>query len=292
MNAPRWDIDGRDWPNREASHFVTVSGLSWHVQLMGEGPTLLLLHGSGAATHSWRGLAPLLAPHFSLIAPDLPGHGFTGMAPGYRLSLPDVSRAVARLLDHLGAKPAIVIGHSAGAAIMLRMTLDGLIAPDQLFAINGALRPFPGAAGSIFPALAKLLFLNPFVPGFIANRARDPRAIGNLLKSTGSHLDHAGVELYARLLRTPAHVEGTLGLMANWNLAPLVDDLVRLRTPLTLIVGASDHTVPPAVADETRARARHAEIITLPGLGHLAHEERPDLIADIVLAARAATAAA
>jgi len=61
MVKPDWDREGRDWPNRAASRFVQASGLRWHVQVMGEGPTVLMLHGSGAATHSWRDLAPLLA---------------------------------------------------------------------------------------------------------------------------------------------------------------------------------------------------------------------------------------
>ena len=62
-NRPDWAVEGRDWPHREASRFVEAAGLRWHIQEFGraEAPTLLLLHGTGAATHSWRGLAPLLA---------------------------------------------------------------------------------------------------------------------------------------------------------------------------------------------------------------------------------------
>ena len=51
---PDWATDGRDWPNREASSIVREGGYEWHVQMMGSGPVCLLLHGTGAATHSWR----------------------------------------------------------------------------------------------------------------------------------------------------------------------------------------------------------------------------------------------
>ena len=61
------------------------AGLRWHVQMMGTGPQVLLLHGAGAATHSWRDVAPLLARDFTVIAPDLPGHGFTDTPRGRRL---------------------------------------------------------------------------------------------------------------------------------------------------------------------------------------------------------------
>jgi magnesium chelatase accessory protein len=61
---PAWNIEGIGWPHRETSRFLTAGGLRWHVQEAGDGPTLLLLHGAGAATHSWRGLFPLLAERF------------------------------------------------------------------------------------------------------------------------------------------------------------------------------------------------------------------------------------
>jgi len=55
------EADGADWPNRAASRKLRAGGVDWHVQILGRGPTLLLLHGTGASTHSWRDVAPLLA---------------------------------------------------------------------------------------------------------------------------------------------------------------------------------------------------------------------------------------
>ena len=78
-----WERDGRQWPHREASSFTEAAGLRWHVQTMAPpapgAPTVWLLHGTGASTHSWRGLLPRLAQNFRVLAIDLPGHGFTGM---------------------------------------------------------------------------------------------------------------------------------------------------------------------------------------------------------------------
>jgi magnesium chelatase accessory protein len=90
--------------------------MRWHVQTMGpeDAPVLLLLHGTGAATHSWRGLAPLLATRFRVVAPDLPGHGFTTGRPLGGLTMPAIARAVGDLLTTLGVDPAIIVGHSAG----------------------------------------------------------------------------------------------------------------------------------------------------------------------------------
>ncbi len=81
---PDWDRAGADWPNRDASHFLRGGNTHWHYQRMGSGPPLMLLHGTGASTHSWRDLLPKLARHHDVIAPDLPGHGFTRAASRHK----------------------------------------------------------------------------------------------------------------------------------------------------------------------------------------------------------------
>jgi magnesium chelatase accessory protein len=279
---PDWSREGRDWPNRSASRFVVAGGLRWHVQVMGAGPILLLLHGAGAATHSWRDLAPDLARDFTVMAPDLPGHGFTDTPPPSGLSLDGMARGLAALLDTLQMVPALAVGHSAGAALAIRLGLDGRIGPGGVVGVNGALKPFPGAAGHIFPALAKLLFLNPLAIEAFAWRARRPGAVARLLESTGSAIDAAGLEFYGRLLGKTGHVAGALGMMAQWDLRPLLDRMPSLTPPLTLIAAEGDRAVPPAVAVAVQALVPRSRLVRLPGLGHLAHEQAPDRIAAIV----------
>jgi magnesium chelatase accessory protein len=281
---PDWAIEGVGWPNREASRFIAVGGLRWHVQVMGEGPTLLLLHGSGAATHSWRDLAPLLARDFRLVAPDLPGHGFTDTPHGSALSIPEMARRVRDLLDALNVEPALAVGHSAGAAVAIRMTLDGRLSPRAIVALNGALLPFPGFTAPLFQGLARAMFANPVSAWLIALRAQDPGRIARLIAGTGSRIDPQGVEFYARLFRRPGHVASTLGMMADWDLETLRRDYPRLAAPLVLAVGENDAAVPPATAEQVRASAPRARVVSWPGLGHLAHEERPDLAAELILA--------
>jgi magnesium chelatase accessory protein len=277
--APDWEIDGRDWPNRAASRFVTAGGLRFHVQVMGAGPVLLLLHGTGAATHSWRALAPLLARDFTVIAPDLPGHGFTAAPFWPRMSLPGMAGAIAALLDVLEAPPALVAGHSAGAAILAEMCLQGRIAPAGLVSLNGALLPLKGVAGQVFSPLARLFALNPLVPRVFAWHAADKAVVARLLRGTGSRIDAQGAEFYARLARRSGHAGAALMMMANWDLAPLAAALPRLAPRLLLIVGAADRSIPPADAREIARLVPGARVIVLPRLGHLAHEEAPEPVA-------------
>jgi magnesium chelatase accessory protein len=281
-DALAWDSDGRDWPNRDACRFVEAAGLRWLVTEMGEGPALLLVHGTGASTHSWRDVAPLLAGSFRVVAFDLPGHGFTDQAPPAQRTLPGMAAAVGDLLRALAFDPAIVIGHSAGAAIAVRMALDGTIAPAAIVSLNGAFIPFRGAVGRFFSPIAKLLALNPLAPSIFAWRASDPDIVARILKDTGSTLDARGVALYARLAGHPAHVAGALAMMAAWDLDPLLDDLPRLKTPLVLAAATEDRTVPPGQAYEVKSLLRRARVVKLRRLGHLAHEERPDTVVQLI----------
>lgn len=286
----RWETDGADWPNREFSEFVHAGGLRWHVQRMGSGPALLLAHGTGAATHSWRGLAPLLAEHFTVVAPDLPGHGFTQALPPERLSLSGMSHALGEVLKTLDVKPVLAIGHSAGAAIVVRMSLDGEIAPDALVSLNGALLPPLGLPSLLFSPAAKLIASSSLIPRLFAWRASDRNAVERLIASTGSTLDPRGIDLYARIVSNPGHVGGVLDMMAKWNLDSIERDLSRLQPRLTLVVGTNDRTVSPREAQRVLALKPGADLVQLAGLGHLAHEESPqqivDLIRDLALSTR------
>lgn len=281
--GPNWESDGRDWPNRASSEFLTAGGLRWHVQRMGQGPVLLMLHGTGAATHSWRDFAPILAKHFTLIAPDLPGHGFTSAPPYERMSLPGMAGLVGSLVETLGVQPELVLGHSAGAAILIRARLEGRIEPRGLISLNGALLPWRGLPGRLFSPAAKLFATNSLVSRAFALRARNRRVIEGLIDSTGSTLDPAGVDLYQRLIRHPSHVRASLSMMANWDLNLIEQGLPNLDTPFFLIVGDQDTTVSPREAHRVRANLRpDAKLFELPGLGHLAHEEKPHEVAEIV----------
>lgn len=274
--------DGRDWPNREASAFVETRGLRWHVQRMGSGPQLLLIHGTGASTHSFEALMPLLARRFDVVAPDLPGHGFTRATRSPALSLPGMARSVAALLKAIDFAPEVVVGHSAGAAILARLCLDGAIAPALFVSLNGAFLPFEGPAGFLFPPIAKLLFLNPLAPrvfAWVASRS----AVDNLLTGTGSKIDRRGVDFYARLFGNPAHVAGAIGMMANWELTGFSREMRKLAPKTVFVAGENDKAVPPGDAPALAADVPGARAETIRHAGHLAHEEKPEEVCDLIL---------
>ncbi|MCU0919094.1 MAG: alpha/beta fold hydrolase [Burkholderiaceae bacterium] len=277
-----WALEGRNWPHHQHSRFVSSGGRRWHVQQWpapsAHAPQLLLLHGTGASTHSWRHLVPLLAQQAGVVAVDLPGHGFSEAARGDGATLPGMARGVAALLREIGFRPTVLIGHSAGAAIAARMALDQPQGLQSVISLNGALLPLHGLAGQVFSPLAKLLAANRFVPQLFAWRASEPSRVRRLVDGTGSSIDAAGVDLYGRLVRDPAHVAGALAMMAHWDLRELAAALPQLRTPLHLLAADLDKALPPSQSQRAARLVPQASFATLPALGHLAHEEDPQQV--------------
>jgi len=283
-----WEREGLTWPNREASRFVEAAGLTWHVQEMGQGsgdrPRLLLVHGTGATTHSWAAILPMLAEHFDVIAMDLPGHGFTDKPAPERLSMPGMAKDLAALLDALQIDPEMVVGHSAGAAILMRMCLDGLCHPKLLVSLNGALLPLSGMAGQFFSPVAKMMARSTLSAHFFSWSATvDRRSVTRLIDGTGSNLPRQDIEWYELLARNTGHVWAAINMMANWQLGPLERDMHALNTPLVLVAAGEDRSITPETAFRVKELIPAAEVEYVTGLGHLAHEEDPPAIADLFL---------
>lgn len=243
---------------------------------------MLLLHGTGSSGHSFDALLPYLAPHRSLVVPDLPGHAATEVPRGFVPSLDGMARAVTSLVEHLELQPSEVVGHSAGAAILARVVLDGALQPDRWIGIAPAMRPFRGLARLLFPTSARLLARSPSVARLIAARNRDRDRVRRVLEGTGSRPSEASLDGYQRLASDPAHVASVLRMMASWDLDPLEAALPHLNVPSIVIAGARDRAVP---ARETEAAARRlgAPLHVVPDAGHLLHEEQPARVATFLL---------
>ncbi len=275
-----WERDLPTWSLAEQSRRVALAPHRWHVQEAGAGPTVLLLPGAGASVHSWRALIPRLAERFHVVALDLPGQGFT-QSPGYgrRSGLEAMAEDIATLARHEGWAPKAIIGHSAGAAIALR--LAGPLGVGHVVGLNPALRNFEGVAGWLFPALAKVFAATPFTADLFAFGSSEARA-RRLIEGTGSKIDADGLGYYARLIGDRTHVDGALQMMARWSLDGLLEDLPSVTAKVLFLAAENDAAVPPYVATDAAALIPGAQLLPLPGLGHLAHEEDPERILNTI----------
>ena len=279
MTIPRMPIN---WPYRTNARRVACPPHDWCVLDVGTGPVILLLHGAGGSGHSFRNLIPLLTPDYRVIVPDLPGQGFTRSGARGRLGLDAMAADLAALCTAEGVAPVAIIGHSAGAAIALRMA--ELLTPTPcVIGINAALGEFEGAAGVLFPLMAKVLSVLPLIPTVVSRLSGTAARVDGLLASTGSKIEPAGRAQYLALVQDSGHIEGTLSMMAQWQLQGLVARLPAMTAQVLLIATKGDRAVPPRISQSAAAKIRDAEVVVLPQYGHLVHEEAADAVAEVLL---------
>ena len=270
-----------DWPNRDRARRITSRPHDWCVIDAGEGPVLLLLHGAGGSGHSFRHLIPLLTPHYRVIAPDLPGQGFTRSGARSRYGIDPMAEDIAELCRTMDLAPAAVIGHSAGGALALR--LAEMLPLRAIVGLNAALGAFDGAAGVLFPLLAKVLAVTPFIPHVVARLWGNAATVQRLLVTTGSPLGEDGVAQYIALVKDPAHVDATLGMMAQWRLEEVMPRLMTLALPVLLIASTGDRAVPARISREAAAQLPQGSYAEIPARGHLVHEEAAGDVAALLL---------
>jgi magnesium chelatase accessory protein len=270
------------WPFRSAARRLRAGPHDWWLIDTGprEAPAILLLHGLGSSGHSFRRMIPALAARHRVLVPDLPGQGVSRAGARHRLGLAPMAEDLVTLCRAVDARPAAVIGHSAGAAIALQMALGG--ETGAVIGLNAALGSFDGAAGVMFPIIARGLAALPFAASAFARLFGTEAKVNRLLADTGSPMDAEGRAQYLALVRDANHVSGALGMMAQWRLEPLMQALPGLQVPVLLIGTTEDRAVPCKVSREVAPHLPACEYRELPG-GHLAHEEAADGLSGPIL---------
>jgi len=272
---PGPDRHGPIWPYPEVGRYTEAGGVRWHHLRFGTGPPLLLLHGSASSTHSWAGVASRVRSRFSLVIPDLPGHGYSSDFPSGFGGPDDLARALGAFLRKEAVAPVLVAGHSAGAVLAIRAVTRGWIAPRGVMGVNPAL----GSRDS---------FLPPLVAGPLTAfaRSRGPAHLGAalfraaplaelLLRSTGSRLSQETRSHYRHLLADSRRVRGVLRLMADWDPQGVGAEAAALGIPVRFLTGSRDRWVPP---QRVRAHAGGVPVEEVPDRGHLLPEEDPEAV--------------
>ena len=273
---PNW------WPNRSNSEFIKSDNYNWHIQKFGStGKKLLLIHGTGASSHSWYPLIENLNLEFEILCLDLPGHGFTRALARQKKQLMIIVDQISLLLRNIDFYPNIIMGHSAGAAVAYELAKNIETKPNTI-AINAAFGQFSGLAGVAFPYFAKIASSTTIPARFLSLLASKEEIVRKLLASTGSIIPELQIKCYQYLFSNTEHVDGTLQLMADWDLGYFLDRLPEETAPIHFLVGDKDTTVPPHISKSWDQSMPNSSLTQFNGLGHLLHEECPSTVSSVL----------
>lgn len=268
------------------ARFVEVGGLSVHVETAaytGDGadpPVIVLLHGFGASTFSWREVIEPVAALGDVVAYDRPAFGFTERPTDWEGENPYGVPGNLALLDAVlerfaDARDVILVGHSAGGLIageFARLHPDRI---DALVLVAPAVLTTGGVPAWLAPVLAvpQIDRLGPLLVQGIASSGEQ------LLER--SFVDPAAVTDAVRAgYRAPLTVIGWEAGLWRFTTAPrdngLADGLDEVTVPTLLITGDADTVVPTADTERLATLMPAAEFVVIARTGHLPQEEAPE----------------
>ncbi|WP_369796062.1 alpha/beta fold hydrolase [Puniceibacterium sp. IMCC21224] len=234
----------------------------------GVGPKLVLLHGIGLDHQSWVRLVPLLAPHFTVLAIDLPGHGADAV-PG-----PDDAEKTASIIlgacARLGITRFAVCGVSFGGTVALAMAVTRPSAIAHVGVVAGVADGFPAATERSRLALAQ----------GVAPQIAETLERWFIPEET-SPQSWQVCYAHARLVRMKT--QNWAAAWAALGASRLTPSLPGLESPVTLVSGALDRSVPPAAMSKLAEHLTKVEHHILSGVAHQIALSAPSDLADVIL---------
>ena len=269
-----------DWPNKAWSQSIKLAGINWHYQLSqhanANARVLVFIHGTGASAHSWAPIFHHLRQTYTVLAVDLPGHGFSVGAVKSQLRIEEISKHLKILFETIGyPEPHVLIGHSAGTNCALHLSLLLKKTPAAIIGFNPSL---------VNPLNSLLMFLSPLVHPLLTSNltasilaASIPKTnlINALLDSTNSILSEVQRAPYRTLFKEQNHIYGSMNFMAATNIPELLAKSVHLETQFTFLVGKDDQWVPQSSLLPVLETHFPKATIHLEDGGHLFHEVNP-----------------
>ncbi|MEY2676410.1 MAG: hypothetical protein RL510_430 [Actinomycetota bacterium] len=277
--------------NREAagtnSEFVTLANLDVHMerrQYTGncncEAPLIVLMHGFGASTFSWREVIEPLGKYGEVIAYDRPAFGLTERPTEWAQVNPYGLEGNFAILDNLLTKygqnrQVVLVGHSAGgqlAAEYARLNpkkVSGLVLVDPAILTTGG----DSSGLSWLYGIPQIQRLGPILVSSISSSGENVirESFYDQTKVTQAVLDG---------YRQPLKVKGWELAFWNFVTAPrdnqLKENLSNLKTPTLLITGSNDTIVPTADTIKLDGLIPNSSLVVIPKSGHLPHEEQPE----------------
>jgi pimeloyl-ACP methyl ester carboxylesterase len=260
------------------SRFVKAGDITLHLNEVGDGPVLVLLHGSGPGATSWSNFKqnlPALSQQFRVLAVDQPGYGLSDKPSFTRDDsiFKVTARALAGLLDELDIQQAHFIGNSLGGATALKFTLEH---PDRVARL--VLMGPGGAAVNIFsPPLSEgFKLLRAFYAAADPAREQLEAFLRVMVFDQELITEDLIAERYAAAIE-PAQLDGARRVLESMDHLPEDDQLWRslhrIRHPVLMTWGRDDRVMPLDMAMFAMRRMPNARLHVFPKCGHWAQLE-------------------
>jgi pimeloyl-ACP methyl ester carboxylesterase len=270
--------------------FFDIDGTRMHALTFGQtGPVILMLHGASANAREFEAtLAPRLSDSHRVILLDRPGHGHSERpANGHELGVQ--ARLAAGVLDQLSPdEPAVVVGHSFGGAVALRLALDHPEKVRGLVLVAPVSHEWGGGGQSWHNLYARHPVIGPVFNQLIP--LLGPSQAGRGIQSVfapdpppSTYFEDAGIALLFRPAQFRANALDVTHLEAE--LAAQQGRYAELGMPVTVFSGAQDTVLNPALhVGRLKHQVTRLDMVALPDGGHMPHHAQGADVADRIRA--------
>src|SRR5215217_6850669 len=243
--------------------------------VLGEGPPVVLVHGTPFSSYVWRGIAPGLAENYRVHVFDLLGYGASEKHEGQDVSIYAQGKLLARLLNHWGLESPMIVGHDFGGAITMRAhLLEGcdfarIVLVDTVSATPWGspfyrlVQDYPGVFRQIPAYMHRAM-----IAAYIRDATYRPMTDEETLPYIAPWLGEEGQAAFYRQIaqndqRDTAEAELLYG---------------RVERPVLILWGEEDRWLPLEVGEKLNSSIPGSRLETIPECSHLAQEDAPEAV--------------
>jgi pimeloyl-ACP methyl ester carboxylesterase len=274
-------------PEEPEVQYVTIHGHRRAYVKVGQGPALLLLHGLGCDHTTWTPVIEKLAKKYTVIAPDLLGHGRSAK-PRADYSVGGYANGMRDLLTVLNIDKVTVLGHSLGGGVAMQFAYQFPERTERMVLVA------PGGLGPEVTPMIRMVGLPGFKTAMAVLTLPGIRHVGmagmRALSRSGLSLTHdldEVADIYESFKDAGArsaisHVVRAV-VDTRGQIVTMVDRAYLTQAmPMLVVWGTEDKVIPVKHADTVAAIAPGAQVEVLGNSGHFPHKDHPDLFVKIV----------
>jgi pimeloyl-ACP methyl ester carboxylesterase len=268
----------------EHSWFTTIAGVRIHYQEAGNenAPPMILIHGFISSNLVWNEtFLPLAEAGFRVIAPDLPGYGYSDKPFDSRYTIDAQAYAVVGLMDRLGIDQATIVGASYGGAIAATIALDYPERVASLVLVGAVTNDQPKK--KLLLRLASVPLIGDVAtPLFLGSRWILRKRTEEVYLRLGYPVDERKLEARHHLLETANTHRAMIRTIRGWSADRISRDAGLITQPTMLVWGEEDTHIPVSDAFRLRDAIPNSRLIVFRRCGHLPPTECPEKFVEVV----------
>ncbi len=255
-------------------HFIQIDGVRIHYVVKGEGKPLVLVHGLGAYSYTWRYNIDELARSYKVFAVDLKGFGYSEKPLGGGYSIDDHVQMMEKFIRRMGLERVDYVGSSMGGEIGLRLCLKNprLIARLVLVGSSGYRDKLP-----MWVKLLGHLPYRSFIKSFIRRKYLREDVLAEMVKGAYHNPDvltPEEISAYLSPIYSQGFEESYLCMLREFDFGKYKDSYQQIKHDSLILAGENDRVIPLEQCYRLRDDLPNSRLVTFSNCGHFPHEEK------------------